>query len=179
MRRTPLEIKKQSFTKSLRGYEPDEVRSFLSTLSDEWEEMIRENRQLKKEISGLSETLKHYKKVEEALQETLQTAKTSAGKKVASAGREAEIIRAAAKQEASEITRKANGQRERVQQQIVKLADKRDELIQIIRTYLQQSMASLDEFNEEGQELIPKVAGPAEITVPGAENMDEIIDQID
>src|SRR5690625_6177145 len=76
MRRTPLEIKKQSFTKSLRGYEPDEVRSFLSTLSDEWEEMIRENRQLKKEISGLSETLKHYKKVEEALQETLQTAKT-------------------------------------------------------------------------------------------------------
>src|SRR5690625_6843699 len=75
--------------------------------------MIRENRQLKKEISGLSETLKHYKKVEEALQETLQTAKTSAGKKVASAGREAEIIRAAAKQEASEITRKANGQRER------------------------------------------------------------------
>src|SRR5690625_7406376 len=73
---------------------------------------------------------------------------------------EERIQHAAEKQEASEKIRKANGKREIVQQQIVKLADKRDELIQIIRTYLQQSMASLDEFNEEGQELIPKVAGP-------------------
>lgn len=175
MRRTPLEIKKQQFTKSLRGYEPDEVHSFLSTLSDEWEDMMRENRQLKNEISGLSETLKHYKKVEEALQETLQTAKTSAGKKVAYAGKEAEIIRAAAQQEASEIIRKANGQREEIQQQILKLADKRDELIQTIRTYLNQSIASLDEFTEAG----PEFSGPAAITVPGAEHLDEIIDQID
>ncbi len=48
---TPLEIRKQEFRKSLRGYDPHEVRSFLEMVSTELENLLREN-------AGLSEKVK-------------------------------------------------------------------------------------------------------------------------
>ena len=41
---TPIEIRKQSFRKSLRGYDTEEVHAFLQTLSDEWEQQQHEMR---------------------------------------------------------------------------------------------------------------------------------------
>lgn len=179
MRRTPLEIKKQQFTKSLRGYEPDEVHSFLSTLSDEWEHMINQNKQLKKENAQLSDTLKHYKQVEEALQETLHTARASSGKKIAAAGLEADEIRTRAREEAEGILQNANNQLRDVQQQVSQLLEKREELIQTVRTYLDQTITSLDEFRDQNPNPFSVLNDPERIHIPGAENIDDILDQID
>lgn len=196
MKRTPLEIKKQEFDKSLRGYDPEEVHSFLSMLSDEWEDLIVQNKDLKKETERLLKELKHYKNVEEALQETLHTARMSAENKVADADKEADLIRTKAEKEAAHIVQNAKDQHQEVQQQILQLLDTREEMIQALRTFLNQTSASLDGFSEQNPHLFADftddnssfapgsppdtpLPGPEGDNIPGAENIDDILDQID
>lgn len=50
MKITPLEIKRQLFKKSLRGYDSVEVETFLEMVSNEVEDLIRENRELKDQL---------------------------------------------------------------------------------------------------------------------------------
>ena len=47
MRITPLEIKRKTFEKKLRGFDKDEVDAFLASLSQEWERLLNENNELK------------------------------------------------------------------------------------------------------------------------------------
>lgn len=196
MKRTPLEIKKHQFDKSLRGYDPDEVRSFLSTLSDEWEDLIAQNKDLKKETVRLAKELKHYKNVEEALQETLHTARMSAENKIADADKESDRIRTRADKEAAHIVQSAKNHRHEVEQEVLQLLDKREEMIQTLRTFLTQTSASLDDFGNQNPHLFadlteenssdgaesPPRNQPSDSeddNIPGAENIDDILDQID
>ena len=48
-----MSIKKQEFSKSVRGYNRDEVLAFLDKLSDEFETLQQENEQLKRDIQRL------------------------------------------------------------------------------------------------------------------------------
>ena len=47
MRITPFEIRQKTFEKNFRGYEKDEVNAFLLTLSQEWERISDENKELR------------------------------------------------------------------------------------------------------------------------------------
>src|SRR5699024_11922135 len=87
---TAIEMKQQNFEKDIRGYDKAEVDDFLNVMSNEWEHMVARNRELESKIDDLEDKLKHYERVEEALHETLQTAKQSAEQKVSGARREAE-----------------------------------------------------------------------------------------
>ncbi len=69
MRITPLEIRKQEFTKGFRGFEVEEVQSFLQTVSSQWEEALADQRRLESRVRELEAKLQHYTNVEEALQE--------------------------------------------------------------------------------------------------------------
>ena len=46
MKVTPLEIRKKSFEKVFRGYDKDEVNAFLVSLSQAWEKVMDENKEL-------------------------------------------------------------------------------------------------------------------------------------
>jgi len=50
---TPLDIKKQEFKRSLRGYDPVEVDAFLDMVADEFEAVIREKNHMADEILKL------------------------------------------------------------------------------------------------------------------------------
>ena len=61
MKITPTIIKTQEFTKSLRGYDADEVQAFLEKLAVEVEELINENETLIDENGELKRSLDEYK----------------------------------------------------------------------------------------------------------------------
>lgn len=82
MKLTPLEIKQQTFEKGLRGYDTADVHAFLTLVSNEFEHLLNKNKELEQEIDKLTERVKHYERVEDALHETLQTAKESMEQKV-------------------------------------------------------------------------------------------------
>ncbi|GAA5523189.1 DivIVA domain-containing protein [Aliifodinibius salicampi] len=153
MKLTALEIKQQTFDKSLRGYDKAEVEAFLNLMSNEWEHMVAKNRELEKKIDDLEEKLKHYERVEEALHETLQTAKESAEQKLTGARREAQTKIEKAEMEAESIIREATQQRQQVRQSIIRLLDRRKEIIGGMRSYLEMAQESLEQFSKDEASL--------------------------
>ena len=209
MKLTALEIKQQEFEKSLRGYDKAEVQAFLNLVSNEWEHLVTKNRELEDRIDELEEKLKHYERVEEALHETLQTAKESAEQKLTGARKDARNKIEKAEMEAESIIREATQQRQQVRQSIIRLLDRRKEIIGGIRSYLEMAQESLEQFSKDEAALFDLPADDNKFSEklnekaerrkkkltddqdsenfenetqplpPGAEDMDDIIDELD
>ncbi len=48
MRLSPLDIKKQEFSRTIRrGYDPDEVHAFIDMLAGQWEDLLAEHEHLR------------------------------------------------------------------------------------------------------------------------------------
>ena len=145
MKLTPLDIRKQDFEKSLRGYDPSEVRNFLGIVATQWEEIADERRRLEDKVSDLENKLEHYERVEEALQEALQTARENAEDKIKNAEREAELIVGEAKAEAREIRQEAKEERDQLQRRTQRIVAR-------LRSFLMAEMELLARF--EGDDPI-------------------------
>ncbi len=153
MKLTALEIKQQQFEKSLRGYDVTEVQAYLNLIASEWEHMVGKMRELEAQINKMDDKLKHYERVEEALHETLQTAKDSAEQKLGGARKEARNIIEKAEIEANSIIREASQQRQQIRQSILRLLDRRDEIIGGIGSYLEIASESLQQFSKDEASL--------------------------
>ena len=75
---TPLDIENQRFSKSLKGYNLDEVDDFLDQLTIDYEKLYKENNELRNKAELLEKDLEHYRSVEHTLQNTLVMAQTTA-----------------------------------------------------------------------------------------------------
>jgi len=93
MKITPLDIQQQQFkVKTFRGLDPDDVDAFLQSVAGEMEGLIRENGQMKEQLSRHSrETLEMAEK-ERELRETLLSAQRVIEEMKANARKEAELI---------------------------------------------------------------------------------------
>lgn len=160
MKLTALEIKQQQFEKSLRGYDVAEVQAYLNLIASEWEHMVGKMRELEDQIQKMDEKLRHYERVEEALHETLQTAKDSAEQKLTGARKEARNTIEKAEIEADSIIREASQQRQQIRQSILRLLDRRAEIISGIRSYLEIAQDSLQHFSKDEASMftLPKEA---------------------
>ena len=149
MKLTPLEIKQQQFEKSLRGYDVADVQAFLTLVSNEYEHLITKNKELEDQIEKLTERVKHYERVEEALHETLQNTKESVSQKMENARLEAKTAVDKAQMQAEGIIKDANQQRAQIRQSILRLLDRREEIISGIKSYLENSQISLEKFTKD------------------------------
>jgi cell division initiation protein len=74
MRVTPLEIRQKTFEKNFRGYQIDEVNAFLQTMSQEWERIMDENKELRIKLEATEREVSKLREVESSLYKTLKTA---------------------------------------------------------------------------------------------------------
>jgi cell division initiation protein len=89
---TPLEIQKQTFSRGLKGYHPDEVRAYLHLVAEEIERLLRENDRMSRETMNLREDLEDHSNRERILKDTLLSAQKVAEDLTANARKEAELI---------------------------------------------------------------------------------------
>lgn len=75
---TPLDIQNKEFRKVLRGYSEEEVNVFMSRILRDYEQMFRDNQELKEEVHRLSHELERYKQIEDTLNKTLLLAQQTA-----------------------------------------------------------------------------------------------------
>ena len=68
---TPLDIENKRFSKTLKGYNVDEVDDFLDDLTIDYEKIYKENIDLREQVEQYKKDLEHYKNVEHTLQNTL------------------------------------------------------------------------------------------------------------
>lgn len=100
---TPMDIHNKEFERSLRGYAIEDVNEFLDRLAREFEELIRENSELKEQQGQLNEKIKSYQKLEETMHNAIVVAQETADDVKQNATREAELIRKEAEREAQRI----------------------------------------------------------------------------
>lgn len=121
MKITPLEIRKQQFEKTFRGYLPEQVDAFLSNLSSEWERIVDESKMLRMQLEiaekeankfrDIQSTLfKALKTAEDTAQTTIEQATYQADKNLQEAATKAEQILAEAYMEAERIRTESNAE---------------------------------------------------------------------
>jgi len=158
MKLTALEIKQQQFEKALRGYDVSEVNAYLSMIANEWEHLAGKIRELEAKLEAKDDKLKHYERVEEALHETLKTAKENAAQKLESATKEADHIIEKAEIESENIIKDATQRRQQIRQSILRLIERREEIISGMNSYLDMAQESLQNLTRDDtfQYSLPK-----------------------
>jgi len=105
---TPLDIENKRFTKTIKGYNVDEVDDFLDQLTIEYEKLYKENAEYKSRFEQQSKELEHYKTVEHTLQNTLLMAQSTAEDIKTMAQKQADQIIDEAKSEAQKMVEEVN-----------------------------------------------------------------------
>lgn len=120
---TPLDIHNQEFKRSFRGYNEDEIDEFLDRVVKDYEQLYRENVELKETVDRLKTKVEHFQHIENTLHNTLVVAQETAEEVKLNAKKEAELILKEAKingqrtvDEASEKVRQRINEYEEVQQ---------------------------------------------------------------
>ena len=129
MRFTPFSIKAQEFNKSVRGYDKEEVRVFLESLSNEFEKLQKENDELSGKIENSSEQIGEFQKLEKTLQATLVTAQESSNKAVESARKQNQLIIKEAEIKANQLIERANKESELIRDSVFQLREEKNLLI--------------------------------------------------
>lgn len=75
---TPLDIENKRFSKSIKGYNVDDVDDFMDELTIQYEKLYKENAEYKEQIESMKKDLEHFRSVEHTLQNTLVMAQTTA-----------------------------------------------------------------------------------------------------
>ncbi len=91
MKITPLEIRQKEFEKNFRGYDKDEVNAFLQTLSQEWERILEENRDMRFKLESTQREVEKLREVESSLFKTLKTAEDTGASMIDQANKTAEL----------------------------------------------------------------------------------------
>lgn len=146
MRLTPLDIRKQEFTRGFRGYDPEEVQAFLQMVSSQWDEILDESRRKDEKIRELENKMTHYEKVEEALQEALQTARETSRTALQNAEEKARLIVDQAEKRAEDIKRDAEQDRHQIKRETAKLSGRRSEIVTRLRAFLMSEMELLARY---------------------------------
>jgi cell division initiation protein len=93
VRITPMDIRQQQFTvKMFRGFDVQEVDSFLEDLAEDYETLVRENQLLKEQLQALEERTRGLEERERILQETLISTQRLTEEMKESARREAALL---------------------------------------------------------------------------------------
>ena len=105
---TPLDIENKKFSKQMvNGYSVEEVDDFLDELTKDYGKAYKESTEAKKTIDELTQSLAHYKNIEETIQSTLVMAQSTA-----------EEVKNVAKQQAEQII---NGAQNDAKQALVEI----------------------------------------------------------
>lgn len=123
---TPLDIENKKFSKQMmNGYSVEEVDDFLDDLTEDYTRNYKEATELKAKVEELTQSLEHYKTIEETLQSTLLMAQSTA-----------EDVKSVAQQQAEQIINEAKGTaKKKVSDMDVEIVAKRKELEDIKKQF--------------------------------------------
>jgi cell division initiation protein len=184
MRLTPIEIRQHRFNVRLRGFDAHEVRSFLDAIVQDFEDVVRENAQLRREAERQARELGTYQARERNIQETLTTAQNVMDELKRTAVKEAEVVVSEAKLRGEKIIQQAREERASLEHEITELRHLRERLEADLRRTLDGYVSLIDAYRSsrrvvsrstgtgrrsEGSPTAaagPPAADPAESTAP-------------
>ncbi|OGU03458.1 MAG: hypothetical protein A2W29_00060 [Gemmatimonadetes bacterium RBG_16_66_8] len=164
-RLTPLDVRKQEFKKTMRGYDPLQVEDFRGRAADELERVVREKIALEERLRGVDEQLAIFKEREKAMNDALIAAQQLRAETREQAEREAQMIVREAEADAERRLERARRELERLEQSGQQLGQKHHAYLTALRSLVERQKAELDALAETEPAPFGKVAGtiaPAE-----------------
>jgi cell division initiation protein len=149
MKLSPLDISKQDFAHSLRGYNPAEVRAFLEKVADELAELDSERAQLFQQSIKFETQLESYKQMEKALRDGLLAAQKALEEAQESTKRERELLLREAQAEAEQIIYEAKQKVQAARDELHHLTAQRDAYVKRLRFLLQSQQELVDMLENE------------------------------
>jgi DivIVA domain-containing protein len=140
---TPLDIRKQEFRKTLRGFEPLGVEEFRTRVADELERILRERAVLEERLEALSEQLAVFRERERAMNDALVAAQQLRDETRAAATREAQLIVREAQGEARRIVDEARTAENDVRRELAEVERQYQAYLGDFRGLLERQLAEL------------------------------------
>ena len=139
------EIKNHEFKKGI-GYTKKSVDDFVNEIVESFEEVNRENAELKEKLTTLSEGMQYYKSIEKTLQKSLVLAQKTADEKKEKALNNAKIIEKVARSGADSIITKAKNDLDAIYRQ----TDELNRRFELYKSYVKNLITTqLDLINSD------------------------------
>ena len=139
------EIKNHEFKKGI-GYTKKSVDDFVNEIVESFEEVNRENAELKEKLTTLSEGMQYYKSIEKTLQKSLVLAQKTADEKKEKALNNAKIIEKVARSRADSIITKAKNDLDAIYRQ----TDELNRRFELYKSYVKNLITTqLDLINSD------------------------------
>ncbi len=160
MRLSAIDIKKQEFKKSFKGYDVSEVEAYLDTVANELEKFFRENEGLKERIAELekmNEELKreiqNFRDNEKTFQKAIVRSQDMSEDVLQNANKRAELIIKEAEILAGKTKLLAQEEILHLKQELEDLRTKNENIIEDIRNYLVEKLNAIEEYNKNRKVL--------------------------
>lgn len=158
---TPLDIHNKEFRKSLRGYNEAEVDEFLDQVVREFESLLKENSALKERIETLSSKVEQYRRIEDAIHNTLVVAQQTAEEVKTNAAKEAGLM-------LKEASLKVEQRLHEAEMRLAAVSNEYDRLrnaVHLFRSRLKSLIKAHVELLEEQEDELPPQVLEAEKTI--------------
>ncbi|SDQ52576.1 DivIVA domain-containing protein [Carnobacterium viridans] len=100
---TPLDIHNKEFPVKMRGYDQDQVNDYLDQIIKDYEMVLKEKRELEKNLQFSEEKVGHFNNLQDALNKSIIVAQDAADRLKENAAKEANIIRLEAEKNADRL----------------------------------------------------------------------------
>ena len=148
MKISPMEIQRQTFSKRLRGYDPEEVRTYLNLIGEELQQIQREQAALQQEATFLRSIVDEHKQREEILKNTLLTAQRVSEEIKENARKQSETTVKQAELQADRLVELAQDRAKTIERDTLDLRSMRQMLRGDIRALLERIQHILDAQEE-------------------------------
>lgn len=143
-RLTAIDIEKQEFPRKVRGFDPQEVRMYLKTVSEDFQRLTLGQGEQRETLARLETDLDSYRSREKALQDALLAATKMSEEITDKARREAELLVKEARHKSERILQQAQDQLARVEDEIGRARMERDTFERRLRSAVEQHLEVLE-----------------------------------
>lgn len=153
MRITPMDIQQQQFRIRFRGFDVQEVDSFLELVASELKEVFHENSSLKDDIKRLQDAQTMYEKKEKTFQTAFISAQRVVDDMKENAQRQAKLILTQAELESARVLQQAEAQASRIQEEIARLKQQRIQLEYRVKSFISSLQAWFSAEREADKDM--------------------------
>jgi cell division initiation protein len=147
----PMDIKRQTFKRIFKGYDPEEVQTFLDMVSDQFDRVLKEKNELSVKLDKMQLEVEKYRTLEKSIQDTLESARRSTEEMKESATHGARLIVKEAEIEADHLMDEAARRRDALRNDVISLREQKKTFLIRMRSLLtaQLEMVQLLEKDPE------------------------------
>ena len=179
---TADEIRQITFEKTMRGYRPEDVESFMENIADEFEALEKEKRDLEEKLYLLAEKVEQYKAEEESIKTTLINAQRLGESIVSDARVKADNVIREATIKKNDIISSAYNEIEGTEEILNRLrkevSDCKRNILSLYKTHI-ESLSTLpdDKAEEQPEEVVEEAPAQEESVVEEAVQETVVIEE--